>query len=322
MIYNDDDLIELQQLSYNYSLYRTGNFDLANDISMKTIGIFLLKADTIDKENSSGWIINTSKNHIQSHYRSFKKNQDNIAKYRHDLLAKFNLDPSLETDSQLKEAFTEVLHTLDIEETKMILLYFQLKEKTKIMNTILDISYEALRKKIFRIKRKLKAETYKKLGVIATKKIVTPQLNKLIIDFLKSFKKNLEENTLEKMYYYFSKVDLNKFNPTYEIKKIVEYEIEFNDSIYKVWVFFQNNNNESDSFYIRFVIDEKKHLKILTPPQKSEKMFKFNKDSEEGKKILQMLKSAPVDKTGLSQFSSEELEKLLKQIQQKPNPDK
>lgn len=322
MKFSDSDLQKLQQISYNYSLYRTGDFDLADEISMKTIGVFLLKADSIKNNNSAGWIISTSKIHIQSHYRIAKQDHENIKKYHHDLLGKLIINQTSESDSKLQEAFTEVLQTLNIEETKTILLYFQCDMKIKIMHSLLDISYDALRKKISRIKRKLKAETFKKLGVIATKKIVTPQLNKLIVDFLRSFKRNLEENTLEKMYYYFSKIDLDNYDPSYEIKKIVDYEIELNKTVYKVWVFFKNNSGETDSFNIEFFIDDKNHLKILTPPQKSQKVFKFSKDSEEGKKILQLLNSSPEDKTGVNKFSSEELEKMLKQFEEKKNKKK
>ena len=151
MKFSDSNLQKLQQISYNYSLYRTGDFDLADEISMKTIGVFLLKADSIENNNSSGWIINTSKIHIQSHYRIAKKDQDNIKKYHHDLLEKLNINLTSEPDSKLKETFKEVLQTLNIEETKTILLYFQCDMKIKIMHSLLDISYDALRKKISRI---------------------------------------------------------------------------------------------------------------------------------------------------------------------------
>jgi len=314
MEYSDKDLNEFQQISYKYSLYRTGDFDLADEISAKTIGIFVLKSDTIEKSNLIGWIVNTSNNLVKSNYRTEAKETKNIKKYQHDLLNKLNENLTENKDSIIKETFTEVLQTLDNEEMKTILLYFQCDEKLKIMNSILDISYDALRKKISRIKRKLKAETFMKLGGVATKKIVTPQLNKLIIDFLKSFKTNLEANSLEKMYYYFSKIDLDNYNPTYEITKIIDYEIHLTNSVYKVWIFYKNKNNRTDSFFIEFLIDDNNRLKILTPPQKSKKIFKLSSDSEEGKKILQMLNSATVDKTGVSKFSTEDLEKILKQI--------
>lgn len=319
MKYNDSDLQKLQQVSYNYSLYRTGDFDLSNDISMKTIGLFLLKADEIEEDNSIRWIVNTSKIHIQSHFRTTKKDHDNIQKYQHDLLEKLTNNFLKEKNEDLKLAFKESLNTLNNDEMKTILFYFQCNMKIKNLLPILNISYSTLRKKIARIKHKLKAETFKELGVIVTKKFVSPQINFLIINFLRSFKNHLESNTLEKMYYYFSKIDLDNYNPSYEIVKIIDYEIELINSIYKVWIIFKNKKNETDSFYIKFFIDDKNHLKILTPPQKSEKVFKFNKNSEEGKKILQMLNSAIVDKTGVSRFSTEELEKILKQIEEKNN---
>jgi len=315
--YSDNDLQKLQQISYNYSLYHTGDFDLSDEISMKTIGVFLLKANEIEENNASKWIVNTSKIHIQSHFRTTKLNHENIKKYQHDLLEKITNNFMKEKDENLKFAFKESLNMLTNDEMNTILFYFQCNMKIMTLLTILDISYPTLRKKITRIKRKLKAETFKKLGVIATKKFVSPQINFLIINFLKSFKNHLESNTLEKMYYYFSEVDLKKYNPTYEIEKIIDYEIELTNSIYKVWVIFKNKNKENDSFNIEFFIDEKNHLKILTPPQKSQKVFKFDENSEEGKKILQMLNSAIVDKTGVSKFSSEELEKILKQSGEK-----
>ena len=319
MKYIDHDLQKLQQLSYNYSLYRTGDFDLADEISMKTIGVFLLKADEIVSDQASKWIINTSKIHIQSHFRTAKQDHDNVKKYQQDLLNKLGNNMVTIKDTELSKTYREALQTLTNDEMKTILYYFQCDQKIRSMHLLLDISYDALRKKISRIKRKLKAETFKKLGVIVTKKIITPKINDLIVKFLKSFKTHLEENSLEKMYYYFSEVDLKKYNPSYEIEKIIDYEIELNKTVYKVWVFFKNIDNITDSFYIEFFIDENNHLKILTPPQKSEKVFKFNKDSEEGKKILQMLNSATVDKTGVSKFSTEELEKILKQIDEKNN---
>ena len=317
MKYHDKDLAELQQISYKYSLYRTGDFNFADEISNEAIGIFLLKADTIEKGNLTGWIVNTSKNLIQSNYRTSKKEKRDIEKYQHDLLNRLNANVTEKKNSMINETFTEVLQTLDNDEMKTILLYFQCDEKLKLMNSLLDISYDALRKKISRIKRKLKAETFKKLGGIATKKIVTPQLNKLIIDFLKSFKTNLEANSLEKMYYYFSKIDLDNYNPTYEIAKIIDYEIHFTNSVYKVWIFYKNKNNNTDSFFIEFFVDEKNRLKIFTPPQKSKKVFKLSSDSEDGKKILQMLKNAKTDNKGISKFSSDDLEKILKQLNEK-----
>jgi len=319
---SDNVLHKLQQISYNYSLFRTGDFDLADEISMKTIGVYLLKSDEINDSNAIKWIVNTSKIHIQSHFRTIGKEHTNLKKYKQDLLEKLNSNLITETDVRLRDTFREVLHTLNDEEMKIILFYFHCNKKIKVMDSVLDMSYDALREKISRIKRKLKAETLKKLGVIATKKIVTPKINDLIVKFLQKFKENLEQGTLDKMYYYFSEVDLKKYNPTYEIKKIVDYEIELHNSIYKVWTIYKNQKDKTDSFYIKFFINDKNHLKILVPPQKSSKVFALDENSEKGKKILQMLNSATVDSTGISKFSSEDLEQILNQIGENQNPDK
>jgi len=318
----DNVLHELQQISYNYSLYRTGDLDLADEISMKTIGVYLLKSDEINDSNAVKWIVNTSKIHIQSHFRIVGQEHHNLRKYKQDLLDKINSNLITETDYRLRDSFREVLHTLSDEEMKIILFYFHCNKKIRVMVTVLDMSYDALRKKISRIKQKLKAETLKKLGVIATKKIVTPKINDLIVKFLQKFKENLEKGTLDRMYYYFSEVDLKIYNPTYEIKKIIDYEIELHSSMYKVWVIFKNQKDKTDSFFIKFYVNEKNHLKILIPPQKSPKVFELNENSEEGKKILQMLNSATTDSTGISKFSSEELEKILNQIGKNQNPEK
>jgi len=181
--YSDNDLHELQQISYNYSLYRTGDFTLSDEVSMKTIGLFLLKADEIENDNATKWIVNTSKIHFQSHFRITKQDQDNIKKYQHDLLEKITNNFMKEKDEDLRFAFKDSLNTLTNDEMKTILFYFQCNMKIKILFTILEISYPTLRKKITRIKRKLKAETFKKLGVIVTKKFVSPQIDFLIINF-------------------------------------------------------------------------------------------------------------------------------------------
>ena len=147
MKYLDRDLQKLQQLSYNYSLYRTGDFDLADEISMKTIGVFLLKADEIVSDQASKWIINASKIHIQSHFRTMKQENANIKKFQQSLLEK--LDNNLVTikDTELSNTYKEALQTLTNDEMKTILYYFQCDQKIRSMHLLLDISYDALRKK-------------------------------------------------------------------------------------------------------------------------------------------------------------------------------
>jgi hypothetical protein len=189
------------------------------------------------------------------------------------------------------------------------------------MHNTIGGSYATIRKRVSRIKNKLKAETYRNLGFIGTKMIVTPQLDNLIYQFLLRFKKNLENNTLGKMHYYFSEVDLKNYNPSYEIKKILDYDIELNDSIYKAWVFYNNKFGTYDSFHIEFFIDNKNHLKIVTPPTKTKKMFVFEQESEEGKQIRKLLDTFPIDKSGRPKIPEEEMDKIIKQFEEKQNKE-
>ena len=312
---NEKELEKHQKLVFNYAFYHTGNIETSEDIASQTMCLFLLSTDKIKDDDVNGWLINTTKNYCNQFFDNSKKELKKANNYRHEFMEQLYEQNDIGHNETLKEAFQDSFNILNYQEMKTLLYYFQCNENIKEMQKNIGISYTALKMQISRIKRKLKAETFKRLGYIGSKRIVTPQLNNLIIKFLCRFKKNLEAGTIDKMYYYFSEVDLKNYNPAYEIKKILDYEIRLSESVYKVWIFFKNNKDKTDSFYIEFYIDDKNHLKILTPPQKPLKVFKFKADSEDGMKILQMLNSAPVDRTGVSKFSDEELVKILKQIE-------
>ena len=317
MNYSDDKLNKYYNLVFNYALYRIGNIETAKDIASQTISIFLLTTKKIQEENVNGWLINTAKNYCNQFFDNLTMEQNKIENYRTNILPIFQKYIQYEKDEQLNRAFTEAFNSLSDSELKTIFLYFKCDQNVIEMHKIMGESYPALRKKIYRLKRKLKAETFKKLGVIATKKIVTPKLNDLITKFLLRFKENLENKSLNKMYYYFSEVDLKKYNPSYEIKKILDYEIRLTESVYKVWVFFKNKQNQGDSFYIEFYIDENNHLKIITPPTRPKKIIKLDSNSIEAQKIKELLKKSPVDRNGKTKYPIEELEKILKQLEEK-----
>jgi hypothetical protein len=313
--YTDKQLEEYNKAAFGYALYLTGNIDAANDIASQTISLFLLsfKGDC----NEKGWIINTVKNYSNKYFDKIKLENKQVLTYREELVEKVYGQVEYERDESLKEAFRDSFEALNDHELKSLFYYFQCNENIKEMHNNIGGSYVTLRKQISRIKNKLKAETYRNLGFIGTKMIVTPQLDNLIYQFLKRFKKNLENNTLEKMHYYFSEVDLNNYNPTYEIKEILEYDIDLNDSIYKAWVFFQNKHNVIDSFYIDFFVDDKNYLKIVTPPTKTKKIVIIEPESEEGKQIRKLLDTFPIDKSGRPKIPEEEMDKIIKQFEDK-----
>ncbi len=314
MNYTDKQLEEYNKAAFGYALYLTGNIDAANDIASQTISLFLLsfKGDS----NEKGWIINTVKNYSNKYFDKIKLENKQVRTYREELVEKIYGQVEYERDESLQEAFRDSFEALNDIELKSLFYYFQCNENIKEMHDNIGGSYATLRKQVSRIKNKLKAETYRNLGFIGTKMIVTPQLDNLIYQFLLRFKKNLENNTLENMHYYFSEVDLKNYNPSYEIKKILDYDIEINDKIYKAWVFFKNNLDVFDSFYIEFFVDDKNHLKIITPPTKTKKMFIIEQESEEGKQIRKLLDTFPIDKSGRPKIPEEEIDKIIKQFEE------
>ncbi|RLC53037.1 MAG: hypothetical protein DRZ79_00135 [Candidatus Cloacimonadota bacterium] len=314
MEYQYKDLEKFQNLAFKYALYKLEEEEAAKEVASQTLSLFILKSDKIENIKSKQWIISTCKTFCKEFFRKNTKRRKNEFKFRNDILEKIRYKDNNETNEALIHAYNESYNTLSNKELKLILFYFQCGESVSEMHALLGGSYSTLRQQISRIKRKLKAETFKKLGYIATKKIVSPQLNDLITKFIQRFKDNLEKNTLYKMYYYFSEKDLKNYNPDYDIEKVMDYEIELNNSIYKVWVFFKNKKQESDSFFIEFYINEKNFLKIITPPTKPKKFIKLKTDSVEGKKIKQLLNQYPPDKSGKSQIPSALLEEIINQI--------
>jgi hypothetical protein len=227
-----------------------------------------------------------------------------------------------EDQKSLKDAFHEAFQTLSSDDFEIILLYLRCRKSVSKLLEITGGSYNALKKRISRIRKKLKAETYRNLGFYGSKRIVTPELDNQIYQFLRRFKKNLEAGTLEKMYYYFSEIDIKRYTPPVDIKKIVNYDIDLINMQYRLWVFYKNFTDNADSFYIDFFIDEKKHLKIITPPTKPNKMFVMDIETEEAKILFEMVKTYPVGKTGRANIPDSELQKIIKQLEAKQKESK
>ena len=315
MEFTEKQLQNLQKVAFDYAFYRTGNLNISEDISSQTISLFLLsfKRNTDEKK----WIINTTKNYCKKYFSKVTREQKNRKKYGSELIAKFSEHSDIESDKELVIAFKDSFETLSEMELQTILYYFKCNENIIEMSENLTISYATIRKRISRIKNKLKAETYLRLGYYGTKKIVTPQLNNLIVKFLNRFKENIEKNSLKKMHYYFSAIDIEKYKHNIKINKIIDYDIELKNSVYKAWVFYENNQDIAESFFVEFYVDNTNHLRIISPPTKKDNLVVIKSDSIEGKKLLELLAKYPEDKTGRPNIPKEEIERILKQFEEK-----
>ena len=314
---NDAEVLKnYHKLAYNYALYKVGSLEVAEDIASQTIYSYLLKRDRIVNENHEGWIVNTSKNYCNQYFE-LKKKEDELHKslkrnVAEELHVKINssLDFLGQEKINISDAVNDAKDTLSKKELETYVFYLQCERNIKKMQRITKGSYPALKQKISRINRKIKAETFQKLGVIATKKIITPQINNVITKFLLRFKENLENNTLEKMYVYFTSENLEKYNPDFHIEKVLDYEVQLKDSIYSIHVVFTNKQGRDESFYFSFLVNNN-YLKIVVPPTPHKTHYQISE--EDGKRILELLDKYPEDSSGVHSFPDEEL-KLLKKL--------
>ena len=314
---NDAEVLKnYHKLAYNYALYKIGSLDAAEDIASQTIYSYLLKREKIEENNHEGWIVNTSKNYCNQYFE-LKKKEDELHKslkrnVAEELHVKINssLDFLGQEKINISDAVNDAKDTLSKKELETYVFYLQCERNIKKMQRITKGSYPALKQKISRINRKIKAETFQKLGVIATKKIITPQINNVITKFLLRFKENLENNTLEKMYVYFTSENLEKYNPDFHIEKVLDYEVQLKDSIYSIHVVFTNKQGRDESFYFSFLVNNN-YLKIVVPPTPHKTHYQISE--EDGKRILELLEKYPEDSSGVHSFPDEEL-KLLKKL--------
>jgi len=314
----DNDALFLKNyhtLAYNYALYKVGSIDAAEDIASQTIYSYLLKREKIENNNHEGWIVNTSKNYCNQYFDRLKAEKklqyDMMGNMAGELQSKIyeSLDFVDNEKNEFLDAVNTAKDTLSPKELQTYILYLQCEANVQRMENIIGESNEVIRQRISRINRKIKAETYKKLGVITTKKILSPQINDIIKKFLLRFKSHLENNTLNKMFYYFSKKDISNYHPTFDIKEVLDYEVDLDDSIYTIHVVFTNKKNESESFYFTFTI-ENNALKVLQPPTPHQEHFRVG--IEDGEMILNLLDKYPEDSTGIHQIPDEELAILRK----------
>ena len=318
---NDAEVLKkYHKLAYNYALYKVGSLEVAEDIASQTIYSYLLKRDRILHENHEGWIVNASKNYCNQYFELIKKEDElhkslkrNVADELHHKIND-SLDFLSQEKFKLSDAVDDAKDTLSDDEFKTYIFYLQCDRSIKKMQRITEGSYTALKQKISRINRKIKAETFQRMGVIATKKIITPQINNIITKFLLRFKENLENNTLDKMFYYFSKKNIGSYRPRFYVKEVLDYEVELDDSIYSIHVVFTNKQCEDESFYFSFTV-ENNSLKVLQPPTPHQEHLQLS--IEEGNRILNMLKQYPEDSTGVHNLPDEELQLIKKLLGEK-----
>ena len=307
---NEGFVQQQYQAAYNFALYKLGNSGQAEDVAAQTVNLFILKSGTINPDKFNAWIRSTCLNYCRKFYDN-KKRENFLQKGLRDSLVEFF---GVEHDNDLTENFKKSMEDLDELETRSLVLYFNCGQNVKKMSEVTGESHASLRKRVYRIKMKLKAETYKNLGYIATKKIVVPKLHEAIIQFVRRLKSNIENNTIDKMFYYFSESNTQNYNPDFDIQKIKDYEVILCDGKYKIYLFYLDSSQQINNITFSFFLNEKNQLKISGLPKQQRKIAKLNKNSQSAKELSSLLKKFPENRQGLIKIPPEIMSKLTEQV--------
>ena len=310
---------ENEKLSFRTALYITGDYNAAKKIASRTASLFLLNHPDKDTEDLKGKIYVTTRNFSYEHFRKQKRDEKLKDKYKAKLITEI-LPGETETDIRLREAFTKASQSLTDEQLRTLVLFNTCDHDYKQMQEITEISVPTLRKRISRIKAKLKAETNLNLGITYTQKIVTPELNNVLYKFLCRFKKNLEENTMHKMYRSFSKQDLENYNETIDIVKIKGWDIQKIGDEYFVMVIYLNSEGFKEAFDFKFTIANK-NLKITRPPCKKKITASYKKGTPLHTELMKLKKMYPPDGQGRMTIPKELLDNLAKKYNKQKQED-
>jgi DNA-directed RNA polymerase specialized sigma24 family protein len=307
---SDKMITELMKISYLYASYKTGNGRIADDISSTVLSLYVLKMESIKDTEAEAWIISATTKLCNKFFARQKKESKLHEQYSRNNKEDLYGYVKIETNTKLRDAYYKALDTLTEEQMASLNLYYHCEKKYRLMSLIAEVQESTLRQRISRVNKKLRAETFLALGVIASKKIVTPNLNSLLYNFLNRFKTNLENNTLSKMYYYFAETDLKNYSEDIHIKSITDYDVEIENGLHKIYVFYENHQELAEAFSFTFKVN-KNQLKIISPPKLHENVTFIEADSEMAKQIKELLEKYPDDEFGKSTVPDEILEEII-----------
>jgi hypothetical protein len=168
-------------------------------------------------------------------------------------------------------------------------------------------SFAAIKKKIYRLKKDIRAEYNKQQGMIASRMIVGAKLHENLINFIKKFKNALETNSLEKMKLYFRECEMPPKIPDIIIKKVLDYEIRLiENKKYELFVPYRDKNNQMSGFTTIFEIYNENSIKIVEFPKPPSKIFEVELDKNIGDIIMQ------TKKDGTLKMKREEIMEFIK----------
>jgi len=282
--------------------------DLAQIVIMK----YHLNRDRINHENLDNWIYTTTKNTAIDFLRKSKndpvKSATSFELIENQLTNNFLDDNPTQSENidQIIERYTDILSK---PERELLKTYAENGFRVKKIARRKKQNYEALKKRIYRLKSELRANYNREMGMIASKQIVGAKLHENLMNFLKKFKKALENNKLETMNIYLRDCRIPPKVPNINIKSVKGYDIKYiSDNKYQLYVAYDSTTRINQIFLTVFEIYNENAIKIVDFPKSPQKFYQIEVDNLPP----ELQKLAVRDEKGLLKLKSVDLKTLEK----------
>jgi len=279
--------------------------DLSHTVAIK----YFLNEQSIDKKNENNLIYTCAKNAaIDLKRKKTIESKEGTAHFEdyENVITQTILDKK--KDISLAEILSKYGGSLNIREKKLIEQFVKNGYKIKKLWRGKNISYDSLRKKVYRLKKELLAEYNKQKGMITSESIIGARLHENILYFIKQFKQAMFENSIERITFYIRDCEKPVILPDFNILEIIEYDIQLIDNQkYRVHVYHLNEKRNFDCFIMEFEVYNQNSIKIVDFPRKPSKIIQFDKE-DASSEFLKKIKSGDI---GMIELSEDELNELL-----------
>ncbi|MCF7794288.1 MAG: sigma-70 family RNA polymerase sigma factor [Candidatus Cloacimonetes bacterium] len=281
--------------------------DIAQSVTMEYL--FIHNKDKIKKLDS--WIFITSRNKSYNYLKSRKKDLIYKANEFKDKITKIS------SVHQEDVGFIEKINCLPNEiikskERKLIIDFYKLKCDLKKLAKKYRLSYQTIRKKIYRIKSEISAYSKKEMGYNNSLEIAGPKLRESIYNFIKKFKKCCENNDIDSMSGYFGDCNIPKKKNKFDISEIVKYRVDYEIyNNYTLWVTYFDSTKQVRCLITEFIITPSNNIRITKYPKLPKKIIKI-----ENKAIPKHIDNEIMpDRKGIYHKTASEVEDLISDVE-------
>lgn len=278
--------------------------DLAQVVALK----YHLNRQNITAGKELAWIRATARNAARDYLR--KKKDPAQAALNFDDLENMITEQALDTndDKSPETMLAEYGINLSRPERQILDLYARSSFQIKKLAKRRQMSYETLKKKVYRLKADIRAAHNRNQGMLGSRLIVGAKLNENLLNFMKTLSAAIENNTLESMSIYFYECEIPLQPPSIDIQKVIDYDIHLlADNTYRIYATYEDKQAEIKFFITEFKIYNENSIKITDFPRPPSKVIALD-ESSLPPEVLKQLKER--DK-GIPKLSDEELNELL-----------